>query len=60
MTRTQLDMLENAYQNNSDWSRDFVKQTAIRLGLNRVKVYKWHWDRKKKDLAGEPDAATIP
>ena len=52
-------MLENAYQNNSDWSRDFVKQTAIRLGLNRVKVYKWHWDRKKKDLDGAPASATL-
>ena len=26
----------------------------MRLGLNRTKVYKWSWDRRKKDLLGLP------
>ena len=42
--------MERAYQNDSDWSRPFVKELAVSLGLDRIKVYKWHYDRKKFGL----------
>ena len=27
-----------------------IKNLSQRLGLTKSKIYKWNWDRKKKDL----------
>ena len=43
--------MERAYQNDSDWSRPFVKELAVSLGLDRIKVYKWHYTKKNKVLS---------
>ena len=43
--------MEQEYQIKSDWShRGYLNELAKRLELSRSKIYKWNWDRKKKDL----------
>ena len=37
------------YLKDQDWSQARVSEIAEKLGLGRTKVYKWHWDRKKKN-----------
>ena len=44
-------MLEQEYQRNPNWDLQHTKQLAERFGLTRVKVYKWHYDRKRLDLS---------
>ena len=44
-------MLEVEYQRNPNWHSSFITSLAQRLQLNRTKVYKWSWDRKKKEEA---------
>ena len=46
-------ILENEFQKHTDWSKPGVlKDISKRLGLPRSKIYKWNWDRKRKDLNG--------
>ena len=47
----QIAMLEVEYQRNPNWHSSFITSLAQRLQLNRTKVYKWSWDRKKKEEA---------
>ena len=51
LTYEQQIILEQEYQIKSDWShRGYLNELAKRLELSRSKIYKWNWDRKKKDL----------
>ena len=45
----QMNQLENAYIKNPNWSKKDISQIAQQMSMRRVKVYKWHWDRKKKE-----------
>ena len=45
-------VLENEYKKNPTWSKQLVNQLAAKLDLDRTKVYKWNWDRKKKEVNG--------
>ena len=51
MRSEQIAMLEVEYQRNPNWHSSFITSLAQRLHLNRTKVYKWSWDRKKKEEA---------
>ena len=51
-------LLEHEYQRNSNWSTARITQIAKRLKLNRTKIYKWSWDRKKKEA--EEQANMMP
>ena len=42
-------VLEKEYQKNPRFDSDRVVVLAKQLGLNRTKVYKWGWDRRKKE-----------
>ena len=42
-------MLEAEHLRSANWSSARITAVARHLGLNRTKVYKWSWDRKKKD-----------
>ena len=42
-------VLEREYQKNPRFDSDRVVVLAKQLGLNRTKVYKWGWDRRKKE-----------
>ena len=45
----QVKIMENEYQKNPNWTREFTKNLAKQLGLRESQVYKWHWDMRKKD-----------
>ena len=46
-------MLENQYQLNPNWTNETIVMLSERLGVTRTKIYKWNWDRKKKQLADQ-------
>ena len=48
LTQEQIDVLESEYLKDPVWETKQITKLARRLKLNRTKVYKWHWDRKKK------------
>lgn len=48
LKKTEKAFLETEYLKCANWSKDHVTQIAKRLAINRTKVYKWHWDRRKK------------
>ena len=41
------------YQLDPNWTSLRIKQLSRRLSLDRTKVYKWTWDRAKKEKALE-------
>jgi hypothetical protein len=47
--KDQVKALEQEYNKNPNWSRDYIKRISTRLGLRECQVYKWHWDQRKKD-----------
>ena len=50
--------MEMEYQRDSTWTSIRIKQLSIRLDLDRTKVYKWTWDRSKKEKAQEKRVET--
>lgn len=52
LTYEQMDVLEHEFLKNTDWSEPgLIKKLSQRLGLPKSKIYKWNWDRKRKDLS---------
>ena len=45
-----MNLLEAEYQKQSDWNIAKTKELSTRLNLSRVKIYKWHYDRKRKEV----------
>lgn len=45
----QLTILEQEFSRNADWDRAIVTRLATRLNMTNTKVYKWHWDRVRKE-----------
>jgi len=48
LSREQKQFLEAKHLAAPLWSKKQVNEYAIQLRLNRTKVYKWHWDRRKR------------
>ena len=44
-------MFKAEYEANPNWSNEMIAILSERVGVSRTKVYKWNWDRKKKDEA---------
>ena len=42
-------VLERAYLQDPNWKGEKIVEIARQLGCGYKKVYKWHWDRKKRD-----------
>eukprot|EP00347_Sterkiella_histriomuscorum_P000157 403376954 len=40
---------ESYYQKDSTWSRALIDKLALELDLTPQQVYKWNWDKKKRD-----------
>ena len=60
MTAEQKAVLEEEYERNpTNWTPQFVTGVALRLGLNRTKVYKWHWDYRKLIAARDGEADIV-
>jgi hypothetical protein len=47
--RDQVKVLENEYEKNPNWTKEFMNQLAEKVGLRESQVYKWHWDQRKKE-----------
>ena len=45
-------MLESEHQRDANWDTERIKLFADKLNLAHSKVYKWTWDRRKKELLG--------
>ena len=43
-------VLENAYLKDPNWDTLRTAELAQQLGVGYKKVYKWNWERKKKEL----------
>ena len=43
-------ILERAYLEDPNWTALKTAELAQQLGVGFKKVYKWNWERKKKDL----------
>ncbi|CDW74395.1 UNKNOWN [Stylonychia lemnae] len=41
--------LQQYYEKNPNWSKQFIYHLASQLNLSYKKIYKWNWDRKKRD-----------
>ena len=52
-----LKILERHYLENSNWSRQKIENLAAQLSLPHKKIYKWNWERKKKELATQTTAS---
>ena len=51
LTNEQQMVLEQEYQKKADWSSPgALKDLSRRLGLPKSKIYKWNWDRKRKEI----------
>ncbi|CDW72733.1 hox domain containing protein [Stylonychia lemnae] len=37
------------YKKDQNWSRELIIELALRLNLSTQQVYKWNWDKKKRD-----------
>ena len=48
MTREQLKILKQEFQKDPNWEGQEFTNLAQRLGVPRIKIYKWWWDVRKK------------
>lgn len=61
LTFEQQRILEAEFQKQPNWSRPgLLKKLSERLGLSKGKIYKWNWDRKKKELIGRTTSTHEP
>ena len=51
LTKEQSELLEIEFQRDPNWTTVKIKVISDRLQIGRTKVYKWGWDRKKKEFA---------
>lgn len=49
----QVNILIKFFKKNPRWDRYTVEKASKESGLSRAQVYKWGWDRKKKDFPEE-------
>ena len=48
------------YRADPNWDTAKTRKLAQRLGLDRIRIYKWHYDQTKKGRqGGEEDAESI-
>jgi len=41
--------LKLEFNKNPNWTREKVEQLALELDLLTYQVYKWNWDRRKRE-----------
>ena len=49
----QVAVLETSFTEGASWSKQKIQELADRLQLTNKRVYKWNWERKKKELRGK-------
>ena len=48
MPYSMIYVLEREYNANPNWDSQKLAELGRELGVPKVKVYKWNWDRRKK------------
>ena len=46
-------LLEAEFQKNSQWSCELKQTLSERLGVNRLKIYKWNYDRQQREAQSQ-------
>ena len=49
LTRVETDLLEAEYTKDPNWTQARTQELVVKFGLGRLKLYKWHYDRRRKD-----------
>ena len=49
LEKEQINVLENEHVTNNNWTTARITALSKRLNLSRTKIYKWSWDRRKRD-----------
>ena len=52
-TQSQLAVLEKNFEKSANWTRAEMVETAQALKLPVNKIYKWNWDRKKRNARSD-------
>ena len=60
LTNEHKQILEAEFQRNPNWNITRTRQLAETLGLKDIKIYKWNYDRRRKEtrLNGLPFTRT--
>ena len=46
----QTEILEKHFQENPNWTNKEIMSLSKQFNTPSKKIYKWNWDRKKKEL----------
>ena len=49
LNQEQIRVLEHEHVTYNNWTTDRITALSKRLNLSRTKIYKWSWDRRKRD-----------
>ena len=49
LNERQREFLEVQFQQKAHWDNDEIEELAKQVGVSFAKVYKWNWERKKKE-----------
>ena len=49
-----MQILEHQYLRKSNWKTKDTKRLAKLLQINRIRIYKWHYDKKRKESGVRP------
>lgn len=56
MTYEQYCELEEHFARSHNWTQSEITSIAASVAMERTKVYKWLWDRKRKELRAQQTA----
>ena len=45
-----MDFLMKEFRKNRDWDKAKIKMVAEQLNLHPIKIYKWHYLKKKQGI----------
>ena len=46
----QRKVLQSEFQKEINWSPEKIEALAAMLKVSKLKIYKWHWDQKNRQL----------
>lgn len=60
LTADQIGVLETEFQKNANWTGRDMAKLSTRLAVEKSKIYKWNWDRKRKELTSQGATSAAP
>ena len=49
LSMEQRNFLESEFQKNQNWDTEKTYELSRQMGLGRIQIYKWGYERKKKE-----------